>query len=339
MAKAASLRPSDSVHHLSIKSEVLLKVNKSTLGILCAVATGLLWALSSPASRLLGDSGADMNTVVLLRCIIPPLLIGVWMRLRAPHHFRIRRRDLTALFLLAPLTPICSYLGFMLSVAYLPVATALVLHYITPIATAMGSSAMTGERPSVYDWCGALIVTFGVGCSVMRPDWTFDSALSVPGLVWGLLGVLGLAVQTLWGRAAATRGGPTGMGIFFYSHLFGALWMVPFKSLVSGWSDIPELTGLQIALIAVTVFLASIVGFPAFYTALRHLSAPTVSLLTSGEVPAAVLMTSLATGSWPTFPAVLGCILILSAIALSSWGAGRSPAREKTDESKLSDTV
>ena len=314
VGRALSLRQS---------SGVLRKVNKNTLGVLCAASTGLLWALSSPASKLLGDSGADMLTVVFFRCLLTPLPLGLWIRLCAPGHFRVGRRDLLVLFLISPLAPLCSYLGFMLSVAYLPVATALVVHYTTPIATAMGSSLMTGEKPSVHDLCGAFIVTIGVACSVMRPDWTLDGALSIPGMVWGALGVLGIAFQTLWGRASVTKGGPTGIGIFFYTHIFGAVWIVPIKTLTSGWADVPVLTGTQVFLTAVTILFASLLGYSTFYAALRHISAPTVSLLTSGEVPAAVVMTSLATDSWPTLPALLGCVLILSAIALSSWGARR----------------
>ena len=298
-------------------------MNKNTLGVLCAASTGLLWALGSPASKLLAKSGVDMLTVVFFRCLLTPLPLGIWICLCAPRHFRVGWRDLAVLFLISPLAPLCSSLGFMLSVAYLPVATALVVHYTTPIATAMGSSLMTGEKPSVYDLCGAFIVTIGVACSVMRPDWTLDSSLSIPGILWGVLGVLGIAFQTLWGRASVTKGGPTGVGIFFYTHLFGAAWIVPIKTLTSGWADIPTLTGTQVFLIAVIVFFTSLMGYSTFYAALRHIPAPTVSLLTSGEVPAAVIMTSLATDSWPTLPAVLGCILILSAIALSSWGARR----------------
>lgn len=264
-----------------------------------------------------------MGTVVLARCLFTALLLGAWMWLYAPRHLRVGRKDLIVLFLISPLAPLGSSLGFMLSVVYLPVATALVIHYITPIATALGSSLMTGESPSVYDLCGALIVALGVACSVMRPDGTIDTALSIPGVLWGILGILGLAFQTLWGRASVTKGGPTGTGIFFYTHLFGFLWMLPLKTLTSGWADIPQLTGVQILLIGVIVLFASLAGYSTFYGALRHIPAPTVSLLTSGEIPAAVIMTSMATGSWPTFPAVLGCALILSAIALSSWGARR----------------
>ncbi|RRD64191.1 DMT family transporter [Fretibacterium sp. OH1220_COT-178] len=300
-------------------------MDKSTSGILLAVGTGLLWALSSPASKLLGQSGADMNTVVLLRCAVSSLVLGTCIGLFAPQHLHIRRREFLALFLLAPLAPVCAYLGFMLSVAYLPVATALVVRYTAPIATAMGSSLITGEKPGPYDLFGAIAVSLGVLCSVMRPDWSVDTEISVPGLIWGLLGVLGISAQALWGRASVTRGGVSGMGIFFYSNLFGGLWMFFFKSLTSGWSDLPELTGFQIGLIAITVFFTSLLGYYTFYASLRHIPASTVSLLTSGEVPAAIVMTSMATDSWPTRPAVLGCILILSAIVLSSRQAGRTP--------------
>ena len=275
-----------------------------------------------------------MLTVVLARCIFTALPLGIWLRLYAPRHLQVGRKDLAVLFLISPLAPVASSLGFMLSVVYLPVATALVVHYTTPMVTAMGSSLMTGERPSVYDLCGALVVALGVACSVMRPNWVFDSALSVPGLLWGLAGILGLAFQTLWGRASVIKGGPTGIGILFYTHLFGSLWMLPIKTLSTGWGDIPQMTGSQVFLIAVIVLFASLAGYSTFYAALRYIPAPTVSLLTSGEVPAAVITTSALTHSWPTLPAIVGCVLILSAIALSSWGARRRAMAKAGDLGK-----
>ena len=83
-------------------------MNKNTLGVLCAASTGLLWALNSPTSKLLGESGADMLTVVFFRCLLTPLPLGIWIRLCASSHFRVGRRDLAVLFLISPLAPYTS---------------------------------------------------------------------------------------------------------------------------------------------------------------------------------------------------------------------------------------
>ena len=56
-------------------------MNKNTLGVLCAASTGLLWALSSPASKLLGESGADMLTVVYWLFLVQNLFYFVYVQI------------------------------------------------------------------------------------------------------------------------------------------------------------------------------------------------------------------------------------------------------------------
>ena len=91
----------------------------------------------------------------------------------------------------------------------------------------------------------------------------------------------------------------------------------------SGALAMATLTPAQMGLIAIPLFGGTVLGFSAFYAALQYVPAPTVTLLTSLEVPSALLFTALVLGARPTAPQALGCVLILAAIALSSFGAQR----------------
>lgn len=312
-------------------------MNRTILGMLLAGATGLLWAISSPSSKLLGMAGVDMGTSAFCRIILVTLCVGPWLFLRFRDQLKIGRNELWKIFIFSVLGPVGLYIGFTQSVVYLNVATALVLHYTYPVITALGSSLVTGEHPSRYDILGACIVTVGVGCSVLGPDWHLDTSISIPGILWGLVAISGLAGQTLLGRACVTRGGLSPMAFFFYSHVMGIFWITLYKHFFIGWHDLLTFTPRIWVLIVVPAFIACVLGYVCYYQALRFIPAPTASLMASVEIFGAVILTSLATHSWPTVPEVLGCVLIFTAIFIVFLGhrQGEIQGKREATESDL----
>ena len=301
-------------------------VNPKIRGILLALATGVLWAVSSPSTKLLGLAGVDMSTVVVCRTLGTSALLGALLYFTAPEELNVTRRELFRLFFISLIVPVGLYLGFMLSVVYLSISTALVVHYTAPTVTALCSRLITGESPSRSDYIGAGLVVLGVGCSVMRPDWTIDTAISIPGLLCGAVAVVGLSGLTLLGRASVTKGGVSGLGTFVYSNFFGIFWSSLYKTFTIGWSDVPGLSLYEWQLIATPTVLTCVVGYLLYYRALKYITAPMANLLASTEILVAVLMTSLAIKSMPTAPQMLGCALIFGAIVLESLGSHKKAA-------------
>lgn len=120
-------------------------------------------------------------------------------------------------------------------------------------------------------------------------------------------------------------------GCFFYTHLFGSVWISLYKTMADGWSDFVTLTAAEWGLIAAVTLITTIIAYSAYYTALKYISAPTASLLASVEIVGAVILTSLAVRTWPTIPEMLGCAIIFCAIGLAAWGKmakGNPPAKD-----------
>lgn len=299
-------------------------MNRSVYGVLLGGCTGLLWALVTPASKLIAEAGVHMSTAVFFRMLLVPPIVWMWLRLRHPSELHVPGRDMFKIALLSLLAPTSIYLGFMLSVVYLNAATALVLHYTFPIVTVLGSSAVTGERPARSDIAGVMLVAAGVACSVMRPDFTIDTAVDVRGLLWGALAVVGLAGQTLLGRASVTKGGSgsinaSAFAMFCYSHVFGILWIFLYKSAFVGWDDIALLTPYTLSMILGTVFVSCLLGYSCFFKALEFVSAPTASMMASLEIFGAVMMSWAFAGEVPTMPQITGCALIFCGIAVKTF--------------------
>lgn len=293
-------------------------MNKSILGMMMAGSTGLLWAFVSPMSKIVAASGVDISTVVLSRMLVVVPAVGLWLKFRHPEQLPASWAELRRMGMISLLCPTGLYLGFMLSLVYLNVATALVLHYTFPVMTTIFSSSVTGEKPTRSDVLCACLVTAGVACSVLSPDWTLDTAVDIRGILWGIVAVFGLAGQTLQGRASVTRGGMSSFAKLFYSHVFGLVWILIYKVVFIGWDDLAMLTPFTSSMIIASAFMSCLLAYVLYYIALKYISAPMASMMASTELIGAVVMTMFATGEMPNVPQVAGCILILSAIAINA---------------------
>lgn len=284
-------------------------------GVLLAGSTGLMWALTTPITKLMWGEGVMIASSVLLRMVIVVLAIGCFLLLKHPDQLRVRGKDLAVLFFSA-IGPTGLYLGFLLSVVYLNVATAVVLHYTFPVVTALCSSLVTGEKTKCSDWAAALLVTAGVACSVLTTEWKLNTAIDIRGILWGLLAVVGLASETLLGRASFTKGGMSNWAQFFYSHFFGIFWISIYITYVGSWHNFAELSVYGWALMLTPCFIGCLLGYTAYYASLRFIPAAIASLSASVEIIGAVGLTSMITEILPTVPEMAGCALIFAAIVL-----------------------
>lgn len=288
-------------------------------GIALSGMTGILWGLTTPATKLLAREGVSISLAVLIRMLMVSLILWVWLRLCHPHQLKITRRDLKRIFWFSLLGPTGLYLGFMLSVEYLEAASALVLHYTYPIVTVLCSSPVTGERPTKWDFAGACLVALGVVCSVMTPQWTFNTHIDVRGVLWGIAAVAGIVGQTLLVRASSTRGSTvTGWGFFFYTHLCGIFWTTLYIFAAGEWRNFSAVTPYAGVLIFVPSFFGCLVGYSLYFKSLECVPASVSGLMASVEILSAVGLTAWATKAVPSLPELVGCAFIFSAIALVS---------------------
>ena len=293
-------------------------MNRTLKGILLAGTTGVFWGLTTLATKLIGKAGVAISTAVFSRMVIVVLTVGPWLFFCHCEQLRIPRRDFVRIFFFSIFGPTGLYLGFMLSIVYLNAATALVLHYTYPMLTVLCSSLVTGERPGRFDYLGAALVTLGVFCSVLTPEWTLDTNIDLRGVFWGVVAVIGLAGQTLLVRATVTKGGITRWAFLFYSHLCSILWTGLYITANGQWGEFAGITPYVAMLILVPTVMGCLIGYALYYTSLQYVPASVTSLMASLEIVSGVALTGLFAGLSPTVPELTGCVCIFAAIALVS---------------------
>lgn len=293
-------------------------MNRTLKGILFAGLTGVFWGLTTLATKLIGKAGVAISTAVFFRMVIVVACVGPWLLFCHRDQLRIPWRYFFRIFIFSVLGPTGLYLGFMLSIVYLNAATALVLHYTYPMLTVLCSSLVTGDRPGKWDYAGALLVTLGVLCSVLTPQWTLDTNIDVRGIIWGVVAVIGLAGQTLLVRATVTKGGMSRWAFFFYSHLCAIFWISLYITLTGEWSEFAEITPHIAMLILVPTILGCLIGYILYYSSLQYVPASVTSLMASLEIVSGVALTAVFMGARPSVPEICGCACIFTAIALVS---------------------
>ena len=194
---------------------------------------------------------------------------------------------------------------------------ALVIHYTFPLAAIAGSLYITHERPTALQCLAGVLIVCGVFIGM---GGSVDAMLniSLPGLFWGLLAVVGMSGQALVTRRFSLRHKVDEFRLLFFSNAVGLVLLFVFKTFWYGWGDLANFTITRFSLMTLQAFTGSFVAYGVFFAALKYIPAAMTSLLCTMEIVVAVVLTAVFVHQVPSVHEVIGCALILVAIACTA---------------------
>lgn len=291
--------------------------NLQVLGIILALTTGSLWGFCAPMGKMLAQNGTDMVTVVFLRSLVVCVVAGLWIiMVDGMRGVQAKKGELPFLFLLGIFNILFTAMGFLLSVKYLSVPVALLIHYLFPIATIVGEIFIFKQIPSKKKIIAAIMVFLGLWIGMIQTGASKTMDFSVVGILWGLLAVIGLAGQSLMGKIAAQRK-YNYKTVLLYSHLFGTLILGIIKFLEFGMSDMFLLSFKEFSLIFSIGILGGVLAYGAYYISLKHISSSLASLLCTSEIVVGMLASAVILIAPPSTFEVIGASVIIFAIGIS----------------------
>lgn len=310
-------------------------MNHSVRGVLFALMTGLSWGMVSPVAKELGFLGVDMVTVVFLRAFIVSIALGIWMLLHTHGiaGMKVSLRQFSFFSLSGLLTVVFTGGGFLISLKYLSVPVALILHYTFPLVTMVGSMLILRDKPTLLQILSGALVIFGLWIGVFA---NYDgSSISVAGIMWGLISIIGLAGQSVLGRylAVASHNEPADRNVLLFYCLFtGAIMIGLIKFFTVGMGDIPEIfsDGKKLFLLLLQAFFGNLFPYWAYFTSLRYISANTASLICTSEIVVGMAIAAVWFGTIPSLYEMIGAGIIIVAIGVSAKGSSRN----ETDKSE-----
>ena len=289
-------------------------MNKYWYGVAMTLIAAVCWGIMSPIAKVLTGAGISLMSVMAFRALFVVLVAGPYLYFaKGPQVFRPDSSMLSFYLLSGLLSVVFSGGGFLMSLKYLSVAEALIIHYTFPLVTLLGSLWITRERPTFRQIISGFLIIAGVYLGMVGGEKTF-SEISVPGLMWALLAIIGISGQALAARRVCKGQERDQMTLLFFAHLLGGTILAAGKTVLVGWEDIYNFTLPLFGLMVFQSFCGSLLAYGLFYTALKYVSAATVSLLCTLEIVVAVGLTSFLLGQSPSMQEVLGCAIIIIAI-------------------------
>lgn len=289
-------------------------MNNYWRGVGLTILAAVFWGFMSPIAKVLSLSGISLMSVMVFRAFFVVVIMGPWLYFsKGCEGFFPSVTTLKFYIVSGIFSVVCAGGGFLMSLNYLSVAEALILHYTFPLVTLLGSLYITHEKPTKLEVISGFLIILGVYYGMVGGGKTF-SGLSVPGLLWGLLAIVGISGQALFARRVAKGQSYNQLFLLFYSHLFGFLVLGLGKSLLVGWADTANLTPGLFRLMILQSISGSLLAYGFFYSAIKYIPAATVSLLCTLEIVVAVGLTAAILGQMPSIQEMIGCAVIIAAI-------------------------
>lgn len=299
----------------SLLSPVWMKSNDFMKGILFTAAGGIGWAVSGVCSQYLFLE-YNMNAawltavrmilsgVVLLGILLPKMQLNVFSIFKK----RTDQMYLIAFALLGLL--LCQY-TFMGAIKYSNSATATVLQSLNVVIMAVlmvmrKRSGMSGTQiaATVLAVLGTYLIATNGNLSNM--------ALSLPGLILGILSAVGVVTYTLLSGPIIQRWGNllvTGWGMLIGGSALGVI--------VQVWNVPHNLDLNAFIMIAVIVFVGTAGGFSAFLQGVKYIGPVKATIIGCIEPAAATVLSALCLSATFGVMELIGFLCILSTVLLS----------------------
>lgn len=276
-------------------------------GRFLALGAALALGGTTPFARLAYDGGTAPLTLLAVRFLAAALLFALLLSLARLPCFP-NRRDLPA-FLISGLALTGMAVGYLLSIAYIPVSLAALLLYTFPLMVAAVAPFAEGTRIGPGQWF-AFLVAFAGLAAALGPDL---GGLDVRGVTLALVAAVSNTVLLFTVKGLTLRGHHP-LSVLFIGNVTGLVFVAGLLLL-----EPPHLAsssvGLSMLAIAAGLYLA---GVGISFLAIEAAGPTTTALFLNLEPVVAILLALLLVGEDLSLLQASGVLLVVVAIYLSS---------------------
>ena len=272
---------------------------------------GFCWGFMGFFTRHLAEYGIDANGAIIVRCGIAAVCFGILILCTDAGAFAIHLKDLWCFIGTGFLSLLFFTFCYFHAISMMNLSTAAILLYTAPTIVMLLSAVLFREKITPVK-IAAVVLAFD-GCCLVSGIGT-DTVLTTSGLLFGLGAGFGYGLYTIFSRYALQRGYSSST-INFYSCLFAAagayvIWRPSglFGSMTASVPAILWCLG--------TGVLSCFVPYLLYTYSLTGLENGRASVLASVEPVVASLIGVAVYHEKLTVPAMIGIVLVLSAILL-----------------------
>ena len=279
-------------------------------GTLLILLAGTFWGGMGLFTRPLNGYGLSALHLVFLRLGLGALVFALLLLLRDRVGLRIALRDLPLFLALGLLSVLFFTYCYFRAIELLPLSTAAILLYTSPIWVMLMSALFFREKVTGRKLL-ALALAF-LGCVLVSG---LSRGGGAKGLLLGLGAGFGYALYSILGTIALRRYRP--LTVTFYTFLIaaaGSFLLCDRASLITGLSAV-KADGL-LWLVPAAALVTAVIPYLSYTVGLRTTEASRAAILATVEPVVATVLGALVYREHLSLPAFLGILLVLSAIVL-----------------------
>lgn len=275
-------------------------------GRLLALAAAAALGGTTPFARLAYDAGTSPTTLLAVRFALAALIFGLLLQATSRSLWPARA-DVPA-FLAAGLALTGITVGYLLSIAYIPVGLAALLLYTYPLIVAAVAPVIDGTRLGRLQWLAFLAAFCGLAAA-LGPDL---SELDPRGVALALAAAVSQAALLFLVRHLTVRHDP--MTVLLNGNLVGLIFVSGLLMLVEPPRLSMGAAGLVLLAIAAGLY---VVGIGISFLAVRAAGPTETALFLNLEPVMAILLAMLLLGESLSFLQAGGVLLVLVAIYMA----------------------
>lgn len=187
---------------------------------LLVAAAATCWGFTGFFNRFITPMGFSQTQMFFVRCLVPTVLLGLWLLVRDRNAFGIRLRDIW-MFLGSGLLSLTMFgLAYFSAMQVMPLSVAVVLLYTSPVWVMLFSAPLFKERLTPAKGVALVLVLAGAACTTGIV--TGSASIPAIGFAYGLISGVGYALYSIFGRYALNAGYKS-TTITFYTTLFSTI--------------------------------------------------------------------------------------------------------------------
>lgn len=197
---------------------------------LLVAAAATCWGTTGLFNRFITPMGFTQTQMFFVRCLVPTLVLGLWLLARDRQAFRIRLRDIW-MFLGSGLLSLTMFgLAYFSAMQVMPLSVAVVLLYTSPVWVMLFSAPLFHERLTPAKGLALVLVLAGAACTTGLVTGT--ASIPAIGFFYGIVSGVGYALYSIFGRYALNAGYKS-TTITFYTTLFSTIALLFFTDVTA----------------------------------------------------------------------------------------------------------
>ena len=276
------------------------------------ILAGIFWGSMGLFVRTLGRYGFSSIQITSVRLTIAAVFFSLFLLWKDPRGFQLRLKDVPLFLGLGIASVLFFTVCYFTAIAMMPLSTAAILLYTSPIWVMLMSILVFKEKLSGRKLL-ALVLAFG-GCVLV--SGLSGGGMSAKGLLIGLGAGFGYGLYSILGTIALRRYSP--FTVTAYTFIIAAVgsWFISQPvDILSKLSAAPSPVGLFFFFI-LTALVTAVVPFLSYTLGLQTVEASKAAILATIEPLVATVLGILAFNEALTLSAFLGILLILSAVVI-----------------------